>query len=206
MAGEREARTAQTKARIKEALVGLIAEKGFDALTVSDVTRRAGINRGTFYLHFIDKYDMLDKLEGELIARLEDTLLANPPAHATVATELFPYETILRAVTLANEDFAFVRAISGRGGDPNFAIKLKGSSRASWTWGSRAPVPSCATTPTFRSPTPASSPLPTCFPSSTFGSSAAGPRRPSRSLESSTSRKASPPPAFSAKRRAAGTR
>ena len=48
MAGEREARTAQTKARIKEALVGLIAEKGFDALTVSDVTRRAGINRGTF--------------------------------------------------------------------------------------------------------------------------------------------------------------
>lgn len=126
MAGEREARTAQTKARIKEALMGLIAEKGFDALTVSDVTRRAGINRGTFYLHFIDKYDMLDKLEGELIARLEDTLLANPPAHATVATELFPYETILRAVTLANEDFAFVRAISGRGGDPNFAIKLKG--------------------------------------------------------------------------------
>ena len=125
MAGERAARTAQTRARIKGALVGLIAEKGFDALTVSDVTRRAGINRGTFYLHFVDKYDMLDKLEGELIGRLEKALLEGPPAHAASACDLFPYDTILRALTIACEDFAFVQAISGRGGDPDFAIKLK---------------------------------------------------------------------------------
>ena len=125
MAGERAARTAQTRARIKRALIELIGEKGFDALTVSDVTRRAKINRGTFYLHFIDKYDMLEKLEDELIARLEQALLATPPEHAATAVELFPYETILGALVLAAEDFDFVRAISGRGGDPDFSPKLK---------------------------------------------------------------------------------
>ena len=125
MAGERAARTAQTRARIKRALIELMGEKGFDALTISDVTRRARINRGTFYLHFVDKYDMLEKLEDELISRLEQALLASPPEHAATAVDLFPYETILGALTLVSEDFDFVRAISGRGGDPDFSPKLK---------------------------------------------------------------------------------
>lgn len=125
MAGERAARTAQTRARIKRALIELMGEKGFDALTVSDVTRRARINRGTFYLHFVDKYDMLEKLEDELISRLEQALLASPPEYAATAVDLFPYETILGALTLVSEDFDFVRAISGRGGDPDFSPKLK---------------------------------------------------------------------------------
>lgn len=125
MAGERAARTAQTRARIKRALIELMGEKGFDALTVSDVTRRARINRGTFYLHFVDKYDMLEKLEDELISRLEQALLASPPEHAATAVDLFPYETILGALALVSEDFDFVHAISGRGGDPDFSPKLK---------------------------------------------------------------------------------
>ena len=125
MAGERAARTAQTRARIKRALIELMGEKGFDALTVSYVTRRARINRGTFYLHFVDKYDMLEKLEDELISRLEQALLASPPEYAATAVDLVPYETILGALTLVSEDFDFVRAISGRGGDPDFSPKLK---------------------------------------------------------------------------------
>lgn len=125
MAGERAARTAQTRARIKRALIELMGEKGFDALTISDVTRRARINRGTFYLHFVDKYDMLEKLEDELISRLEQALLASPPEHAATAVDLFPYETILGALALVSEDFDFVRVISGRGGDPDFSPKLK---------------------------------------------------------------------------------
>ena len=66
MANERAARTAQTRARIKAALVELIGEKGFDALTVSDVTRRAKINRGTFYIHYQDVNDLLQRLEDEM--------------------------------------------------------------------------------------------------------------------------------------------
>jgi AcrR family transcriptional regulator len=35
-------------------------EKGFLALSVQDITERANVNRGTFYLHFADKYMLVD--------------------------------------------------------------------------------------------------------------------------------------------------
>ncbi|WP_322354464.1 TetR/AcrR family transcriptional regulator [Paratractidigestivibacter sp.] len=118
-------RNTQSRARIKGALTELIREKGFDALTVSDLTRRAGVNRGTFYLHFVDKYDLLEQLETEIIGQLEQALLAgDAPAGASCA-ELFPYEKILSALLIAKSDFAFVAAISGPGGDPEFSSKLK---------------------------------------------------------------------------------
>lgn len=124
MSGERAERTRQTRRRIKEALVELIAEKGFDSLTVSDVTRRAHINRGTFYLHFTDKYDMMAKLEDELIARLEQVLLQEGDEPHD-PRDLFPYERLLPALELVAQDIDFVRAVAGRGGDPEFSCKLR---------------------------------------------------------------------------------
>lgn len=129
-ADTRTTRNTQTRARIKKALIGLIREKGFDAITVSDLTRRAGINRGTFYLHFVDKYDLLDQLEAETIGRLEQALLADS-ANGTVPLEelesfdLFPYEKILQALLIVKEDFDFVAAIAGKGGDAEFSLKLR---------------------------------------------------------------------------------
>lgn len=60
-------RVVRTKAVIRDALTALIEEKGFEALTVKDITARANINRGTFYLHYRDKYDLLEQSEQELI-------------------------------------------------------------------------------------------------------------------------------------------
>jgi len=57
MNSSEDRRIARTKAAIREALVALIEEKGFDALTVKDIATRANINRGTFYLHYKDKFD-----------------------------------------------------------------------------------------------------------------------------------------------------
>ncbi|EEL70861.1 hypothetical protein IGA_00005 [Bacillus cereus HuA3-9] len=53
-------RVARTKEAIRDALTELINEKGFDSITVKDITARANINRGTFYLHYRDKYDLFD--------------------------------------------------------------------------------------------------------------------------------------------------
>jgi len=60
-------RIARTRLAIREALVGLIKEKGFDALTVRDIVLLANINRGTFYLHYKDKFDLLEKTETEIL-------------------------------------------------------------------------------------------------------------------------------------------
>ena len=42
-------------------------EKPFEKITVSNITERALIHRGTFYAHYTDKYDLLTQIEDELI-------------------------------------------------------------------------------------------------------------------------------------------
>lgn len=57
-------RVRRTRQAIQRALIELILEKGYDAVTVSDVIDRADVGRSTFYAHFTDKRDVLfDNLE-----------------------------------------------------------------------------------------------------------------------------------------------
>jgi AcrR family transcriptional regulator len=53
-------RIKRTRGLILGAFENLIAEKGFESISVQDVTDKAQINRATFYAHFADKYALLD--------------------------------------------------------------------------------------------------------------------------------------------------
>lgn len=53
-------RVRRTRRLLLGAFEELLAEKGFQALTVQDVAERAEVNRATFYAHFDDKYALLD--------------------------------------------------------------------------------------------------------------------------------------------------
>jgi AcrR family transcriptional regulator len=53
-------RVRRTRLSLEQAFTDVLAEKGFQAITVQDITRRAGVNRATFYAHFPDKYALLD--------------------------------------------------------------------------------------------------------------------------------------------------
>src|SRR5512138_721713 len=53
-------RVKRTRALLEQAFMALLEEKGFQALTVQDITEKAGVNRATFYAHFADKYTLLD--------------------------------------------------------------------------------------------------------------------------------------------------
>lgn len=52
-------RVLRTRALLRNALMDLIPEKGYDAITVKDIAERATLNRATFYLHYRDKDDLL---------------------------------------------------------------------------------------------------------------------------------------------------
>ncbi len=76
-----------TPSRSYRTFFALLAEVGFAKMTVADICRRAEINRGTFYLHYEDKYALLDALIDEALAAappLEGvesaTLCQRPPA------------------------------------------------------------------------------------------------------------------------------
>src|SRR5512140_1723521 len=53
-------RIKRTRALLEDAFMLLLEERGFQAVTVQDITERAGVNRATFYAHFADKYALLD--------------------------------------------------------------------------------------------------------------------------------------------------
>jgi len=57
-----------TRKVLKESLVALLANgKPISAITVKEICEMADINRSTFYMHYSDPYDLLDKIEAEII-------------------------------------------------------------------------------------------------------------------------------------------
>lgn len=65
--GKIDRRRRYTLSVIREAFFALLAEVGFAKMTVADICRRADINRGTFYLHYEDKFALLDALIDEAL-------------------------------------------------------------------------------------------------------------------------------------------
>lgn len=68
--GTVDLRIKRTQKSIKNAFYELIVEKGFDHISVKDITERAMISRNTFYLHYNDKFDLLNKICDELVFKL----------------------------------------------------------------------------------------------------------------------------------------
>lgn len=67
-------RVRKTKNAIKQAFIKLLAEKELERITIQDITTLADVNRGTFYLHYEDKYILLSDLEDEILASLADEI------------------------------------------------------------------------------------------------------------------------------------
>lgn len=120
-----EQRQTQTKKKIKEAFINLIEIKGLEAMTVTDIARSSNINRGTFYLHYMDKYDLMEKLEFEIIHDLKQIILDGTNADIEDPIELIPYQSILQALVYIKNDFEFIKALASDGGDPHFMNMMK---------------------------------------------------------------------------------
>jgi AcrR family transcriptional regulator len=65
-------RILKTQEALKKAVIDLMSEKNFDDITLQDLSDRANVSRGTIYLHYLDKYDLLDKLIEEHIDVLRE--------------------------------------------------------------------------------------------------------------------------------------
>ena len=67
-------RTRYTRQVIRDTLLELMRQKGFRHVTVTEVCKRAEINRGTFYLHYLDLNDVLDDIFEKLMSETTSTL------------------------------------------------------------------------------------------------------------------------------------
>ena len=63
----------RSKMLIRNALVTLMQQKPFEKITITDIVKEADINRGTFYAHYHDTAEVLDKIREEVV---QDVLAA----------------------------------------------------------------------------------------------------------------------------------
>jgi AcrR family transcriptional regulator len=59
-------RVQRTRQVLQQAFIDSVRDKGFAATSVQEITERANVNRGTFYLHFEDKFTLTDTVVREM--------------------------------------------------------------------------------------------------------------------------------------------
>ncbi len=64
-------RVRKSQQAIKKAMIELLVEQSFDQITIQDIADRADVSRRTIYLHYTDKFDLLDKLIEEHMDELQ---------------------------------------------------------------------------------------------------------------------------------------
>src|SRR5438093_242162 len=69
-----DARARRSRDALGSALIALMQEKPFDAITVQDVLDRAGVSRSTFYQHFSDKDDLFSSDADEFLEMMSTAL------------------------------------------------------------------------------------------------------------------------------------
>ncbi len=114
-------RIRKTRRLLRECLTALLKEKKVQDITVREIADMADINRGTFYLHYKDVFDLMEQIENELLKELEDMLnhhqaqdlLSRP---SLIFAELYP---------LVQDNADIVSILIGENGDLNFVNRLK---------------------------------------------------------------------------------
>lgn len=122
-------RVIRTKEAIRNALVDLIEEKGFEATTVKDITSKAKINRSTFYAHYQDKFDLMNTCLDEVMLQMYNIGKQEiPKTIAELELNSIPTTPFPAAVSIfkyLSENSGFMKAVLSPKGDLSFQTKLK---------------------------------------------------------------------------------
>ena len=110
-------RIRRTQKLLRDALVELIEERGFEALTVSEITARALVSRAAFYRNYHDKYDLVEKIFAEAMGKLLNTVGDLGQEH--------PAEIWVRFFEHIAEYERLYRALLGKNGSPWFVRKMR---------------------------------------------------------------------------------
>lgn len=93
---------ASSRATLAEAACELFLEQGYDATSVADITRRAGVSRSSFFNYFSSKSDVLWSGLDERIAGLEDALAAGEAVDSGVTALVQNFVPDALALALVN--------------------------------------------------------------------------------------------------------
>ena len=112
-------RTRYTRQIITTAFWQLLRQKPMEKITVKEVCTLAQINRGTFYRHFRDCYDLMEQLQEQALDKLEETLASTRDRGVqavllSMLQKLQNDEDFLAILTRQSPDNAFLHRVVGR--------------------------------------------------------------------------------------------
>lgn len=116
-------RVRRTQALLLQGLIQLMEEKDIKDISVKELSDLADINRGTFYLHYSDVYDMLGKIEEELFQEF-NTILERDLA-ASNTDLVIPKPVLLDLFIFLDHNRSLARVLIGPHGDLTFLNRLK---------------------------------------------------------------------------------
>lgn len=107
-----DARTRYTRHIIQDVFLELLKEKPISKITVKEICEKAEINRGTFYKHYADVYDLMEKLELSAIEQFQNLLSSvgddgTTPILVTLLCTLKKHRELIESLVknMPNENF-----------------------------------------------------------------------------------------------------
>ncbi|MCR4620565.1 MAG: TetR/AcrR family transcriptional regulator [Clostridiales bacterium] len=112
-------RVRRTKKLLAQALTSLMGQKQLKDITVKELTEKADMNRGTFYLYYRDIFQMLESIEDELLSSLNlilDEKLGETPPNERMLIELFEFirmnQQIMDVLLSSRGDICFLHKLN----------------------------------------------------------------------------------------------
>lgn len=119
-------RIKQTDTAIIKALLDVGKTKPLAQISISDISRASGINRGTFYLHYLDKNDLINQITARLVDQIQmilDSEMSGAMDYRYFSTNK-PYPVIQHLVELVEENKLLLRFLLGSNGDTEFYLSI----------------------------------------------------------------------------------
>jgi len=104
-------RVRKTRQQLGDALVALILDKGYDAITIKDITDRADVAHATFYRHYRDKDELLTQKLEEVIQEIE-AFTREPSLQDAEGYLIFKHaqeNSVLYCILLSSQGTTYVR-------------------------------------------------------------------------------------------------
>ena len=111
-------RVRYTRGVIQTAFLDLLRQKPVEKITVREICDKAEINRSTFYKHYQDCYDLLDKIKEDVLRQF-DEMLSGMKAQGVKAT-------MTAILQMLKDNAALFRVFRRQGGERSFINQLAG--------------------------------------------------------------------------------
>lgn len=114
-------RVKRTRKVLLDSLTKLLEEKDLKDITVKEISEYSDLNRGTFYLHYKDVFDMMEQIQAELFDEFNEILSKFSPNGKNDS----PYEILYHSFLFLEKNKPIAKVLMGPHGDYQFIMSLR---------------------------------------------------------------------------------